>query len=255
VNGRTVQPFGNLRWEDALPEALERLHGMENLERFQILDINGDPIPSSKPNTFSMKENDIRKTVAEIKRMQCAKGDKRNNTPYVLDGAIRGKRVLMDCFIVNVWPVVVAQCPYRLRLIFASTAGLAVVDAERALTQSQYIFGADNQLYYPMFLDRVILTPTNEGFGKENYGHVKKILEHKYQKLAVEGTRWTDEAGNSVELLESGSIQYRLSERKQAKWQETFQKHKADEAQRTKQKDIEKTKDEARKKKDQTGDL
>jgi len=198
-SGDSIQPFSSLSWQDSLVEVLSKIHGIEGVEKINLI--------VGPPDKISVKGISTKKRL-EKELNAVSNATEPGTTFYKLallsDNQLSlenyeelGKQVLdSGPFVVEAFPIIIANIPFTLYIVFTNCAGLLVESPEKAIMLKSPQYG---NYYIPLIIGQVILTSDlqipGENLGaNEDFVKLKGIVKQKYESfLSKKDARISDD--------------------------------------------------------------
>jgi hypothetical protein len=132
----TIQPFGDLTWEDDLLTVIEKVQKLKGLES-NWLELRGGPPINILDNPTMLRQ--------------------RIRTPVLTSVLGIDKRVRVSQVTIKASPIIISNGVFRLDITFLSEPGHVLKAPNKALAQAKQLFGDNADFYYPLQLDTVRL--------------------------------------------------------------------------------------------------
>jgi len=177
--GKDIKPFGDLTWQDGLAEVLSKINNIEGIEKVN-LKIGMDKINVKGITT----KDDIEKELNAVSKATEGGFDK---VAILADHQLSlenykeiGKKVLRSGpFVVEAFPIMVANIPFTIYIPFTNSIGLMVQSPEKAIMLKRSKHGS---YYLPLIIDSVTLTCKLASLDKD-FVKLKEIIKKKYEKF------------------------------------------------------------------------
>ncbi len=179
ANGKDIKPFGDLTWQDSLVEVLSKINNIEGIEKVNLR------IGMYKINVKGIAAKD--EIERELNAVSKATEGGFDKVAILADHRLSlenykeiGKKVLRSGpFVVEAFPIMVANIPFTIYIPFTNSIGLTVQSPEKAIMLKSTKHGS---YYLPLIIDSVTLTSKLPSLDK-NFVKLKEIIKKKYGKF------------------------------------------------------------------------
>jgi hypothetical protein len=180
-----IQPFDSLTWQDGIGEVLSKIHGIEGVEKINLIVGPPDKISVKGISTKKRLEKELNavSNATEPGTIFYKLALLSDNQLLLENYEELGKQVLeTGPFVLEAFPIIIANIPFTLYIVFTNCAGLLVECPEKAIMLKSPRYG---DYYIPLIIGKVILAsdlqiPGRDLGANENFVKLKGMVRQKY---------------------------------------------------------------------------
>jgi hypothetical protein len=185
VAAELIQPFGDLTWEDGISDVLMKINNINGIETMNLII---DP-----PDQISVKGITTKNRLEKQLNLVCnatEPGTTFYKVPLLSDNQLSlenykelGKKILRSApFIIEAFPIMVANMPFKIYISFDNSVGLMIRSPEKAIMLNSPKHG---KYYIPLVITQVALTSELLVSGRDlgankDFVNLKGIVKEKY---------------------------------------------------------------------------
>jgi hypothetical protein len=205
----TIQPFGDIAWDDNLVVVIEKILALDNLETIEVIWDN--------KRITSLVDMTEKRTRPEYTQEQLGSLLRSRIKPHRYPVPGIDKEIMAPVPTIIARPIVIGDGIYTLKVNYTREPGSILSDPEKALKQAKEIFGEGADFYYPIYLRSVSLDFSESKTAlASDTDRIRAIHEDLARRLADAYASfpleqhaepengsisvWTDKAGHGVSL-------------------------------------------------------